>query len=61
MENNYFNKEDLTECIKSKKEMWYELNNKTVKCITVTSDNLQIFAVKEIESEKLYILDYKLE
>lgn len=52
-----FEFEDVKKCSMSKVDMWNELNGKKVECITRRDGEFQLFAVKDIETDKLYILD----
>ena len=43
----------------TKEEMWKELCGRTVKCIHTQDGKYQLFAVQDLESKKIYLLDEK--
>jgi hypothetical protein len=55
--NNYFKLSDIESCAMSKEEMWKTLNGKTVKCIHTQDGDFHMFAVQDLESKKVYMLD----
>lgn len=55
--SEFLNYKDILKCTMSKEEMWKALNGKTVKCITVGNEGVQLFAVQDIDNNKIYLLD----
>lgn len=55
--NEFINREELSKCVLTKEQMWKALNGKTVKCITVENEGIQLSAVQDIENNKIYLLD----
>ncbi len=54
----YFNIEDVKNAVMSKPEMYNALSGKTVKCIYVNNEGIGLFAVQDLQNNKVYILDH---
>lgn len=55
--NDWLTPEELKNVTKTKEKMWDELNGRTVRCLTVKNEGVQLFGVQDVENDRVYLLD----